>query len=643
MYLSLLSAGLSLSVALGAPLQDTPTAPVTAEPTDSIPADNLGEPLYVGDVLITEDQIKRFIIYGVCRPALEYHRVVALIKDEIERRIAGYDDELATWEAINASGADAGPKPVKLDRAYFEISPEEFEKHKNRKFQDFMAKYPTLDLDTEMRRAYRDKDWYARELMQEMLFDRVFVPDDTALWPDVTFEAMRQEAGEILIDDFKESYQRRKTFYESALAEWQAKKDAGEDPGPEPEMGQEDSMYRSILRQIVRDTVYGVIETKTAIDGLAPELLMTMDFDYDGTLEVSVTNDEVWQDVKHTVTRWEINQARRFLALVEATRQRLALEGKLLSDEEAAAHMEEVKSSFGSNVFGIGSVALGAHQFPSVEAYGDYMPLLEGYRISVMGDTESPPEGGLAPALRQHLNIANQVMGLAKVDAEVLLVSAFDMTEFQWIEGGWEKAREKANWLKSEIEKNSVEFAEFRKRKMQAAAEGKELPAEEAVMEPHDFWSRLIDEHCEFWDPPPPAVGRPGSDHGYKKLGRFGERTRNDMRALLGESPYSHFVMGGLLTDTIFFKTPIGNVVGPIRGPLGWYLAKVIKRTPTARPLNINDERHLELLRDDWVRVSFIQYAHEALEIVGTTGLRSGGQQTGENSEQGAGAEPEKQ
>ena len=235
--------------------------------------------------------------------------------------------------------------------------------------------------------------------------------------------------------------------------------------------------------------------------------------------------------------------------------------------------------------------------------------------------------------LRQHLNIANQVMGLAKVDAEVLFLGAFSDKEFRWLPEGWANSRQKAEWLRSEIERNGVEYAEYRKKRMEAAAAGEELPADAEVMEPHDFWSRLIDEHSEFWDPPPPTVGRPGSDHGYKKLGRFGERTRNDMRSLLGESPYLHFLNGAMLVNTIFFKTPIGTVAGPIRGPYGWYLAKVMKRTPTARPLNINDERHLGLLRDDWVRVSFIDYAHQALAEAEVTGLRSGSPDKGVDSD----------
>ncbi len=619
MHLSLLTASLLLGAASVPALQDT--APVPASEPQQQPWEDLGGPLRVGDEDISELAIKRYLIYGPCRAAMEYHRVNAIIEDEAQRRIASYEDEMATWEAIKASGADPGPEPFKFTAEYFQVPEEAFQALRERKLAEFQVKYPLLDLDIEIRRSFRSTDWYQRELGQEMRFDRTFVPDNQDLWPDLTFEAMRQEAGDILIKDFRESYERRTAKLEADLANWQAAKDQGQDVGPKPTLMPEDSMYRSILRQIVRDAVYSVIDTKTGIDGLDEELLVTMDFDWDGTPELQITVDEVWEDVKTTISQKDIDDARQYLALVAATKQRLAAEGKLLSDEEAEAHFEEVRKSFGSDIFGIGQIALGAHQFPSVESYGAYMPLLEGYRRSVQPLMESPPEGGLSQVLRNHLDFSNQVMGLAKCDAEILLVSAFDFDGFEWIPGGWQTAKQKTEWLKTELEKNSVEFAEFRQQKMEAAAEGKEFTPENEVMEPHAFWSRLLDEHCDFWDPPPPAVGRPGSDHAYRKNGRFGERSRNDMRSLLVESPYVNFLNGGLLTDEIFFNLPVGSIAGPLRGPDGWYLAKVNKRSPTQRPLNINDEKHMELLRDDWVRISFIEYAHEALDNADVVGL----------------------
>lgn len=625
MQLSLITATLAIGAIIAIPVQGAPTTQTPASETVAMPGDNLGGPLKVGNVEISEDDIKRYLIYGPCRSALEYRRVNAILADEASRRIASFDDDLANWEAVSASGADAGPKPRQFTQDYYVVTDEEFDAMMSLKISDFAEKYPTLSLDTEVSRAFRTPRWHKRELRQEMLFDRTFLPDNPDNWPALTYEALRQEAGEILIDDFRDSYGRRSAELEKNMTEWNAAKDAGTDPGPKPTIRGEDSMYRSILRQIVRDTVFGVCDTKTSMDGLDPSAAVSMDLDWDGEADLVVTVAELWNDVKETVSEREIVEARRYLALIEATRQRLANEGKLLSDEEAQTHMDAVRASFGSDVFGISTQALAAHQFPSVESYAAYMPLIEGYKKSVAGLMENPAEGGLAPALRNHLDHCNQVMGLAKVDAEVLLISAFDFDNYKWIDGGWDKAREKATWLKGELEKNAVAYAEQRKQRMEAAAAGEDFTPENEVMDPPDYWSRLLDEQCDFWDPPPPAKGRPGSDHGYKKNGRFGERTRNDLRQMLTESPYSNFLWGGLLTDQIYFKQAPGSIVGPLAGPHGWYLTKVIKRTPTQRPLNINDEKHLELLRADWVRMSFIEYAQEALgqaEVVGLAGTK---------------------
>ena len=608
MQTHLLTAGFLLATALSAPAQEGASA---ANGPD------LGGPITVGGVEIPETQIKRFLIYGPARPALEYHRINALIQDQVQRRVTGYADELANWEAINASGADAGPKPVPVDPAVYDVSDEEFQRTFDKKIADFKNKYPEdttgLNVETEIARAYRSVDWYRRELRQEIQFDKVFVPDNPELWPDLTFEALRQEAGDILIKDFQDSYDRRKLDYDTRLALWNQKVEAG-DPqaGPEPEMVEEDSMYRSILRQIVRDTIYQVVDSRTAVEGLSSDLICTMDFDWDGKPELSLTTDDMWGMVSDTITEVEIADAREFLGLIEATRQRLEAEGKMMSEEEATAKLEEIKAGFQSSMFDLGSIAVGAHQFPSVEAYADYVPLLESYKLSVEPLLETPAEGGLPAVLRAHLDHANQVMGLAKVDAEVLLVSAFDFDGYGWKPNGWTEAKKKADWLKSEIEKNAAAYADFRKKRMEAAANGEEFTPDSEVDEPHAFWSALVDNHCDFWDPPPPEQGRQ-SAVAYKQLGRFGERTRNDLRSLMNESAYVYFLRGSLITDEIFFEQPMGTVAGPFKGPYGYYLTKVLKRTPPSRPLNVNDERHLELLRDDWYRISFIEYAHEAL------------------------------
>jgi hypothetical protein len=614
MQLSLLSAGLVLASALSAPLQEDSAVVTSSEP-------DLGGPLVVGGVEIPQIEIRRFLIYGPCRSTLEYHRLNAIIDDQIERRVNGYEDELSTWQAITDAGADAGPEPRKWTPEDYVVTDEEFQTQYEKKIKKFKEKYPEMPVETEICRAYRSLSWYERELQQEMRFDLTFIPDNQDDWPALTFEALREEADDILINDFRSSYERRVKDVEERMAAWQAKVDAGdEEAGPEPTMYPEDSMYRSVLRQIVRDMVFKVIDTKTKVHGLPEDLICTMDFNFDGTPEYTWTTADLWEQVKGTVTEVEVREARQLLALLEATRQRLVAEKKMMSDEAVETLMEEITASFQSSMFDLATIAVGSHMFPSVEAYATYLPLLKSYETSVQPLVATPEEGGLPAVLRAHLNQANNVMGLGKVDCEVLLISAFDFPGYRWKENGWEAAKAQAEQLKVAIEQNQAEFAEYRKARMDANSRGENYKPEKPILEPHDFWSQLVTDYCEFWDPPPPSKGRQSAVT-YKQKGRFGERTRNDLRSFLSESPYSHFLNGHLLVDQLFFDQPIGTVAGPIRMKWGYCLTKVLRRTPPTRPLNINDERHVELLRDDWIKDSFVDYAHEALDSAEKVGV----------------------
>ena len=63
----------------------------------------------------------------------------------------------------------------------------------------------------------------------------------------------------------------------------------------------------------------------------------------------------------------------------------------------------------------------------------------------------------------------------------------------------------------------------------------------------------------------------------------------------------------------MFFDQAENSVAGPFKGPLGWYITRVNRRTPPSRPLNLSEPRHMELLREDYLRWSFNQYTREAV------------------------------
>ena len=151
MPFSALLAGFALASALSVPAQD-PAPPAPALEPD------LGGPLVVGGVEIPPDEIKRFLIYGPGRAELEYTRVQFLIDREVERRIRENEDGRVSGKELQISELELA---AALDAQAAE----------------FARDYPTLDLETEIRRGHRSRAWYERALRQELQFDRVFLTD----------------------------------------------------------------------------------------------------------------------------------------------------------------------------------------------------------------------------------------------------------------------------------------------------------------------------------------------------------------------------------------------------------------------------------------------------------------------------------
>src|SRR5690606_10980695 len=221
--------------------------------------------------------------------------------------------------------------------------------------------------------------------------------------------------------------------------------------------------------------------------------------------------------------------------------------------------------------------------------------------------------GDSSPALRAHLDTANRIMGLGQPAAERMLIAASDIANFGGKTDGWTVAKQKADGIKGRPAANAAADSAERASRAQAPADGEEGAAEEETPEPFRYWTDRVNEHCEYWDPPSPeGAGKRGSDVAMKNRGRFGLRYRNDLQGFVGETPFTHWVTSASITDYVFADQAENTVAGPFRGPQGYYLTRVQRRTPPTRPLNLGDPKHVDLLKDDYVRTSFVTYAQEA-------------------------------
>lgn len=605
----MLSALLTLSLAFATP---APAQPWTEQQGPSAVADDgksiFGAPLYVNGRRITDNQIKLWIIYGPWRSVLEANRINLIIDEEFKRRA----EELAAARAAEVEKEKPFKSPeekaafLKEEQArQYAVLKEEFvatdddvQREYDRTITDFKKKYPILDTEAEISRAYKSSDWYKFQLRQTIFFDRVFLPPNPEEWPIVTTEAVMADSGQTLVDDAKQSFEMRRKWQE----------EHGGDFPPE------DQIYSTMMRQIVRDAMFGLIDFKTSFGGLPDSLALTGDVNGDRKPDLTVATEDVWKQIASSVTPQEIQEAKDYYVALYATEDRLKKDGVLPTPEERAKVLQEKMKSLEGTYLNLDILAQHTQYFPSTETFLEYECLLAGFKNLMKPQLDPGPAGDINPTLRAHYEKAVKIMGLGQVDPEVILVAAFDIPKYKWKPDGWNWAKKKAEELIAAAKANDEAWAKQQKEAAEAQAQGKEYKPERPAMEPYRFWSDLTNDNSEFWDPPQPQQGKPYSEYSMKKKGRFGPRYRHDLEGAMGENKYKHWVNGFSVTDYLFFEQPENTVAGPFKTQLGYYVTRVNKRTPPSRTLNLSDPRHVELLKDDFLKYELVKYTADAVK-----------------------------
>jgi len=604
-----------LAVALTACFAPAPQQPIGPSPNAAVDTKTsiFGEPLYVNGRRVGDDEIKLAVIYNSCRSVVDNAKIGVIIEDEISRHaVEKADAEIAAKEKAKPFENGAARTQARtaaiarfssLLHEKYRVPDEEFEEEYQRNVDEFRKSYPLLDTGAEICRAYRTVDQYRDQLRQTMYFDRVFLPENPAEWPATSVEAIRADdtGGDIFLPDAQASYDAR-------LKE--AEKNGGKLP-------REEELFMSFLREIVRNAVFDQMSFKTRADGIDPKLALWADTNGDGKPEAQFTIDEFWNKVQDSVSETEIDEAKQYWITSLATRDRLAKDGALLSDEEIKKVLCDVTHAQEVNLRLLEDFGVRGQDFPSAQAFIEYCTLRGGYRKLIAPKLAPGPGGEISPVLREYFDRANKVMGLGRIDCEVMLVSAMDIPRFRWKKDGWNWAKKTAQDLREQIDQNKKAFMEQRAQAAEAQKQGKEFKPEKPAPDPDRFWSQMLDDHSEYYDPPPPEKHGAGdqsqSSIGYKNKGRFGSRFRNDLIAYVGETVYSEWVSGQCLTDMMFFDQAENSVAGPYKGPLGYYLTRVKRRTAPGRTLNLAEPVYVGMLQDDYVRWSFAQYTKEAV------------------------------
>ena len=438
------------------------------------------------------------------------------------------------------------------DVSKYSVSDEEVEKRFAREIDDFKLKYPTLDPDTEIGRAFLSVQLYKEQLASAMLFDSLFFQENPDDWPELTVQLITMEYTADWVEDAKQSYERRKA--------------AGIEHGLDY-IPPDDPIFVEALRSVILEGLRGFYFIDTDPSVLSPGVLMSVE-----GLEVPV--DEVFLRIQPHLTQEKIDEAKQWLVVTKLLEDYLASfelspeQGggpALISQAEFRESFPEDGRTWHQEITQYDMMALQVMGYPSVEAYAHYLRLAESFARTVKLETEDDE------TLRASLRDTNRITGAARMDCEVILISAFDFEKSNWKENGWEWAEKRAQEVKESLDEGAD-------------------------------WNDTLEHESEFWDPPIPDVGHtPQFGRAFK--GKFPQpQTRNQLFNLLGESEFTRLLWGRTVTDQIFYDQKRGTIGGPYRGPHGYYIARVKGTTPPISPLNINEPVHRQIAVEYYVR-----------------------------------------
>ncbi len=495
----------------------------------------LGQGFEVLGEKITPADLKRAIVVGAPgRSLLESAKLQVFIDEEIAR--------------LKAEGADA---------AKYEVTQGDVQKaidEADAMVKDQFPDSPTIKSSRDL--FPMPQEVWVDQIKQTQLFDRVFLPDDPREYPATTVAALNQSAPDFV-----------QRLIDGHLAKLKLAEESGE-PQKEDPNGQ--AMFRQLMRQLVIGALSKSADIKTFIDGIPPDVAMIVNGH-------EVKTEPIWRAIRWRVRPDDVDEARAWFERTIAARKALEAKGAYMTDEQYqeayTAHTEPYKDS----PFNMEAIAVGFKKFPSPEHYKAHFRLEESYHQLIKDEITDEN-------LTAHVTSrAGSLLGLAKVDVDVILISAYDFKLNAFKENGWEEAGKRAVQCIQELAAGAP-------------------------------WDATLEKYSEWYEPPVAKATAAQAASFSKNKGRFGLKNRNELLQQLGESDWSLFLTGNTITDYIFFELEVGIPSQPLRGPHGYYIAKVKRRTGPSSKINIDPTGQRPLVEQDYINTRFNAFCQAEVE-----------------------------
>ncbi|MCI0588046.1 MAG: hypothetical protein L0323_14535 [Planctomycetes bacterium] len=323
------------------------------------------------------------------------------------------------------------------------------------------------------------------------------------------------------------------------------------------------AFYRTIFRRWITTALKAEARIRLASDGLPPDVVLTVN-------ERPLLTSEAHLAVAQSATELDRERAMRWTVWATATRQALVETRVYLDDEEFATQgaIRGLEPPYKGSHHGPETIATVFKGFPSYELYREFFRLRLSFERKFQTEVT-------VDALARHCDRVRDFYEEATVDAQVILCAGLDMNS------------------PDRAPKGPRAFDEARGRARLVVA----------LLEEGASFEGLIDRFSEFFDTAAPGPSR----------GPFGPRDKNPLKRLLGESEFEELLRGYSIGEILFHDAPVGEAVGPFLGPYGYYVGRVIARSPGDRTYDFSSENWRNVVREDYLSRRFLEWSNEAV------------------------------
>lgn len=313
--------------------------------------------------------------------------------------------------------------------------------------------------------------------------------------------------------------------------------------------------WMQLCRQWVQKQLEKWSDIQFPSDGLAPEIVLKVN-------ERTWATAAAFDQIRPALYVQDIEKAIGEVMVREVLKQELEKSGAYLSDEAFRKEFDTFRQEYDNTPFNTEVIAVAFKGYPSLEAYRQRWRLIKSYENLIAKDINDDN-------LKAHAEKYARFFADGNTSLDVIQVLGKDIKTSGWVPDGMERAKARAQAIFDEIKKGA----------------------------PFD---RTLESKGEFYQ----------TD---TEKGRLGSKSLNQLRQSLRESEFTDLLQGYSVGNYLFYEAEVGKVVGPLRGPEGYYIARVTARNPARSTPSIAEPRTRELVKQDYVTTRFLAWANEAM------------------------------